>query len=94
MQAERPPLIEDGIPHGPGVLDGIHEAVRLGKTVGGVQFLAGGSAVLIERILEELRIFGLPHPAGHVDHGGGLVINQSITARTFIIIEAVGHHIS
>ena len=37
--------------------------------------LTGGSAVLVKRIFEELLILALPHPAGHVHHGGRLVPN-------------------
>ena len=47
MQAEGAPLIEDGVPHGPGILDGIHIAVALPETVGGVQLLAGGRPIFI-----------------------------------------------
>ena len=92
VQAKTPPLGKNRVPDGPGVLDGVHIAVALGKTIIGDQFLSGGGAVLIQRILQEL-FLGLAHPLGHVDGGGGLVPDQVIPLRRLVVVEAVGHHV-
>ena len=92
MQTEGVPLGENRVTDGPGILNGIHIAVALGKAVGGNQFLPGGGAVLIQRILQKLCL-SLPHPLGHVDGGGGLVPDQVIPLRRLVVVEAVGHHV-
>ena len=93
MQAEGSALIEDGIPNGPGILDGIHIAVALPETVGGVQFLACGSAVLLQRIFHKLVVLALTHPTCHVDHRGHLVVNQGVLACALVVVDTVGHHV-
>ena len=92
VQAKTPPLGKNRVPDGPGVLNGIHIAVALGKAVGGNQLLPGGGAAFIQGVLQEL-LLGLTHPLGHVDGGGGLVPDQVVPLRRLIVVEAVGHHV-
>ena len=93
MQAEGAPLIENGIPHRPGVCDIIHETIRFGEAIDRVQLLTSRCAVLIQRVFQKLIVFGLPHPLGHVDHGGRLVVNQSVASAALLIVDTIGHHV-
>ena len=92
MQAETPALREDGIPDRPGVLNGVHIAVTLGKAVGGGELFSGGDTALIQRVLQKLCL-GLTHPLGHVDGGGGLVPNQIVPLLRLVVVEGIGHHV-
>ena len=91
VQAIGTPLGKDRIPDLGGLRDAVHKAVRLGIAVGGAQLLAGGSAVPVQGILQELAL-GLPHPLRHVADGGGLVPNQAALDGRFIVVERIGHH--
>ena len=51
VQTERPALGEDPVTDVPGGRDAVHEAVALGKTVGGVQFLSSGRTAAVQRVL-------------------------------------------
>ena len=92
VQAKTPPLGKNSVSNGSGVLNGVHIAVALGKAVGGNQFLPGGGAVLIQRILQEL-FLGLAHPLSHVDGGGGLVPDQVVLLGRLVVVKGIGHHV-
>lgn len=58
-----------------------------------MQFLTSGSAVLIERIFEELIVFALPHPTGHINHCRRLIPNQVTFDLGLTIVNGIGHHL-
>lgn len=85
MQTEGSTFAKYSIPDRSRILDGIYIAVTLPEPIDGVQLLACGSAVPIERIFEELVVLGLPHPLRHINHRGGLIVDQSIVAAALLL---------
>ena len=87
MQAVGAPVIKDGITDVPGRANAVHKAVALRKTVGGVQFLAGGFPAAVQRILQKLVILPLPHILRHILDRGGLVVDQVVDGGRLVVIK-------
>ncbi len=93
MQAKGAPLCKDSVPDVSGRGDGVYKTVAFPEAVGGVQFLAGGLAVFIQRVLHKLVILPLAHILRHILDGRALVVDQVVELHRLIVIKGVGHHL-